>query len=343
VRRRNVAVTWNRTLFETPLMSALLEAPASPRPRRPERIHPTSETQSREPDESIEGDVGRVVTRQEILDSFSPTNLRWGSVHWVIVGWMVLMHAGALAAPFFFTWQAVGVALALHWLTCSIGICLCYHRMLTHRSFKLKTPSKFFVLLSAAISGEGSPIRWTMVHRIHHAQSDHPGDPHSPLEGKWWSHILWMFMNQDKEIEQAANRQYVPDLLKDPLVMFFEKTYFFWILASAGVLYAVGGLPMLLWGLCVRMVFAYHSTWFVNSATHLWGYRNYETTDESRNLWWVAILSYGEGWHNNHHAHPRVARAGHRWWEFDPTWLVIKGLRGIGQATEVDDRLPEQA
>ena len=166
---------------------------------------------------------------------------------------------------------------------------------------------------------------------------------HAPARVPFAPHLLWMFVHQDKALEDSANEQYVPDLMKDKTVMFFEKFWFPILLATAAGLYACGGLPMLLWGVCVRMVFAYHSTWFVNSATHLWGYRNYQTTDESRNLWWVAIMAYGEGWHNNHHAHPRIARAGHRWFEFDPTWLAIKALRAVGLATDVVDRLPERA
>lgn len=124
------------------------------------------------------------------------------------------------------------------------------------------------------------------------------------------------------------------------MIQFFQKFEFTLIAGCGVVLYLIGGLPMLLWGLCFRMVVAYHSTWFVNSATHLWGYRNYDTRDHSRNLWWVAILSYGEGWHNNHHAHPSVAPAGHRWWEFDVTWQVIKLWRLLGLAYDVRDKIP---
>jgi stearoyl-CoA desaturase (delta-9 desaturase) len=148
-----------------------------------------------------------------------------------------------------------------------------------------------------------------------------------------------------KEKELLLNR-YAPDLVHDPLMQFFEKTYGYWLVASAIGLYAlgevtkVGGLSMMLWGQCVRMVWCYHATWFVNSATHIWGYRNYETRDLSRNLWWVAIIAWGEGWHNNHHAHPHTARAGHKWWEFDSTWWVISALRAVGLAYDVDDRIP---
>ncbi|MFV0444117.1 MAG: acyl-CoA desaturase [Planctomycetaceae bacterium] len=283
-----------------------------------------------------------VATREQILASFSPENLKWSNVSWHVVAWMALIHVGAVAALFFFTWQAVAVALVLHWFTCSIGICLTYHRALSHRSFKLHGPAKVLGLYAAAVCAEGSPLRWSMVHRIHHSHSDEPGDPHSPLEGPWWSHLLWMFVHQDAALEKSAYDQYVPDLQKDKTVMFFERFWFVIMLATAAGLYAWGGLSMFLWAVCFRMTLAYHSTWFVNSATHLWGYRNYQTTDESRNLWWVAILSYGEGWHNNHHAHPRIARAGHRWFEFDPTWQAIKLLRSVGLATEVVDRLPSR-
>jgi stearoyl-CoA desaturase (delta-9 desaturase) len=101
------------------------------------------------------------------------------------------------------------------------------------------------------------------------------------------------------------------------------------------------GVSLLIWGMSVRMVAAYHSTWLINSATHLWGYRNYDTRDESRNLWWVAILAYGEGWHNNHHAHPAIAPAGHRWWELDMTWWAIRVLQAVGLAWDVRDQIPK--
>jgi fatty-acid desaturase len=278
--------------------------------------------------------------RQEVLESFYPEKLTLKNFDWTVFGWMALMHAGAIAAPFYFTWSALGITVFLHWLTCSIGICLFYHRCLSHKSLKLKQPSRFFAMLAGVISGEGSPLMWAATHRVHHSRSDQSGDPHSPLDGEFWSHMYWLFVNHDAKMREKLYRRYCPDLANDKLMLFFDKTYGLWLIGMGVALYAIGGLPWLLWGLCLRMCMAYHSTWFVNSATHLWGYRNYQTKDESRNLWWVAVLAYGEGWHNNHHAHPRLARAGHRWWEVDPTWWAIKGLRAIGQATDVDDRIP---
>ena len=278
--------------------------------------------------------------RSLLLEDYDPKNLRLNNIDWPVLGFMVLVHAGLFAAPFFFTWQALGVAVLFHWLTCSIGICLAYHRYLAHRSFKLVWPARMATMFFGVLSGEGTPLTWAATHRLHHARSDQPGDPHSPLDGKWWSHLLWIFVRHDQEHMEKMYRHYVPDLAKDPVLRMYERTYALWLFGMAGVFYAVGGWPFLLWGVCVRMFFAYHSTWFVNSATHLWGYRNYETTDQSRNLWWVAILAYGEGWHNNHHAHPKVAPAGHKWWEFDMTWQAIKVLRFFHLAYDVDDRIP---
>ncbi len=287
--------------------------------------------------------ISRVaLERQELLSYFSRDNLKLKNISWVVAGWILAMHVGAVLAPFYFTWQALAVTLVLHWLTCSIGVCMTYHRCLSHRSLKLRNPAKFLGTLIGVIAGEGTPLMWSATHRVHHGHSDQPGDPHSPLEDPWWSHLWWMMLKSPARKQQLLYQHYAPDLARDPMMQFFEKTFGLWLVATGVVLYLIGGLPMLLWGLCVRMVFAYHSTWFVNSATHLWGYRNYTTTDQSRNLWWVALLAYGEGWHNNHHAHPRLARAGHRWWELDPTWWAISFLRLIGQATDVDDRIPAE-
>jgi len=275
-----------------------------------------------------------------------PDRLRWNNIDWIVVGWMIAMHAGALAAPFFFKWQSLATCLVLHWFTASIGICLGYHRFLSHKSFKVVAPVKFMTLVAGSLSGEGSPLAWTATHRLHHQRSDQPGDPHSPLITAIWSHLTWLLIKRTPAQQQALFQKYTPDLVQDPMLQFFEKTYFLWLVASGIALYVIGavsgigGLSMLLWGLCMRMVLVYHGTWCVNSATHLWGYRNYDTRDESRNLWWVAIWAYGEGWHNNHHAHPHVAPAGHQWWELDPTWWAIKTLRFFRLAYDVDDRIP---
>jgi len=289
--------------------------------------------------EQVEQD--QLTDLQQIQTWYSKNNFKLKQIDWPVFMWMTGIHVGALAAPFFFTWQALGVCVVLHWLTCSIGICLGYHRYLSHRSMKLAWPAEFATTLCGILAGEGTPLNWAAIHRMHHQRSDLEGDPHSPLEGKWWSHLLWMFIKHPTDQQKALQQRYVPDLMSRPILQFFDKTFAFWLFGTAGLMYYLGGWPMLLWGVCVRMTFAYHSTWFVNSATHLWGYRNYETTDQSRNLWWVAILAYGEGWHNNHHAHPAVAPAGHKWWEFDITWWSIRALRALGLAYDVKDKIPE--
>lgn len=299
----------------------------------------------------------REIEQAELQHSFSRERLQWHNLDWTIFIWMVIIHASCFAAPFFFSWSALGLAFVLHWMTASIGICLGYHRYLAHRSLKLSPPAEFFVLLCGMFSGEGTPLNWSATHRLHHQRSDQPGDPHSPLENSLWSHIYWIFIKRSSKDQQTLYRRYVPELLSRPIMRFFEKTQGVWLTTMIVTIFAAGwgvglltgaesplysAIAFVVWAVSVRMVFAYHSTWFVNSATHLWGYRNYETRDQSRNLWWVAILAYGEGWHNNHHAHPSVAPAGHRWWEVDITWWTIKALRFVGLATDVNDRIPQQ-
>ena len=287
--------------------------------------------------------------QRELLDGFHRKHLNVRNLDWPVLLWMVGIHVGAVAALFFFTWQAVVAAVVMHWLTCSIGICLGYHRYLSHRSFKLIAPAEYFVTLCGVLSGEGSPLNWAANHRVHHQRSDQEGDPHSPTDGNWWSHMMWVFVKRSPAVRACLYERYVPDLAYKPMMQFYERTYGYWVVGAAAAVFGVGtaigglyfGLSLFLWAVCFRMAIAYHSTWFVNSATHIWGYRNYETKDLSRNLWWVAVLSYGEGWHNNHHAHPRVAQAGHRWWELDMTNWVIRALKFTGIAREVNDTLPQ--
>ncbi len=262
---------------------------------------------------------------------------------WAVIGWLVVVHLGALAAPFFFSWQGVVLAVALHWLTGGIGVCLGYHRLFTHRSFSTFKPVEWLIAVIGGLSGEGSVLNWVADHRKHHALSDQEGDPHSPHDGPWWSHILWLAARKTPEQHEAHLRKWAPDLLKEPALQFISRMFLVWQFLLTGVLlaigYAMGGWYMaaslVAWGVFARLVFVLHSTWFVNSASHMWGYRNYETTDDSRNNWWVALITYGEGWHNNHHAYPRMAKHGHRWWEVDVTYLTILAMRQVGLAWDV--------
>jgi stearoyl-CoA desaturase (delta-9 desaturase) len=279
--------------------------------------------------------------RNTSLQSRFPHGVNWG-----VTLWMLGMHVGAVVALWHFSWPALGVFLFLHWVTASLGICLGYHRLLTHGSLIVPRPVKYFFSMCGMLSAEGSPLMWVATHRKHHVHSDLEDDPHSPNDGFWWSHMLWFNPAETKEQAEALFKRWAPDMYRDSVQRFFHKTFVIYPLLLGAVLYGIGeyffqvGLSMMLWGLCARMVVAYHSTWFVNSATHIWGYRNYSTTDRSRNLWWVALLSYGEGWHNNHHAHQRLARHGHRWYEFDMTYMAIWVLKALGLAKSVQNKLP---
>lgn len=262
---------------------------------------------------------------------------------WSAVLWLGFLHVGALAAPFCFTWKAVLVAVVLSWLTLGIGICLGFHRLLTHGSFETYRPVRWVIALLGTLAGQGPPINWVASHRKHHRHSDQEDDPHSPRHGGWWSHMIWMMPRMGSGYWGRLYQRYARDLLSDPFMRLLEKTFLLWQLAVAVLLFAVGwfgwdlytGTSFLVYGLFLRLLYVLHVTWAVNSATHMWGYQNYETGDNSRNLWWVGLLAYGEGWHNNHHAFQRSARHGHRWWEFDATYVVILVLEKVGLAWNV--------
>ncbi len=264
---------------------------------------------------------------------------------WPIAFWLGLLHVGALAAPFTFTWQGLGLMLFLGWLTGSIGICLGFHRLFTHRSFKTSKTMRWIVGAIGGLAGEGSAIHWVANHRKHHAFSDQIGDPHSPHDGPYWSHVFWCMWARTKSDYDAFNKRWAPDLAADPVMLFLDRTFILWHVGLTAILFAVGyltsglymGCSLVVWGMFLRLVYVLHSTWLVNSASHMWGYKTYETTDDSRNNWWVAILTYGEGWHNNHHAFPTMARAGHQWWEYDPTFWVIRLMEKCGLIWDVVD------
>jgi stearoyl-CoA desaturase (delta-9 desaturase) len=210
-----------------------------------------------------------------------------------------------------------------------------YHRLHTHRSYKVPLGLEYFFAVCGTLTLEGGPISWVATHRIHHQNSDLPGDPHSPNEGGWWAHAGWLLTGESNHNNTRAMSKYAPDLAKDRFYVWLNNYHFIPTLVLAAVLLALGGLPLLLWGIFVRVVFGLHATWLVNSATHMWGGRRFATRDNSRNNWWVALMTFGEGWHNNHHAHPTSARHGLAWYEFDPSWILIKILKFLGIARSV--------
>ncbi len=259
--------------------------------------------------------------------------------------WFSVIHVGAVAALFYPSWAGLALMVFMHWLTGSIGICLAYHRLLTHDGLQTHRPTRYFLTLIGTLAGEGPCLYWVATHRKHHAFSDKVGDPHSPHDGPWWSHILWMIPKVTKSDQQELFARWVPDLKDEPGLKFLEAMFlpaniiFGAIVYGAG--YALGGsymaMSLLLWGVFLRLALVMHATWMVNSASHIWGYRNYETTDDSRNNWFVAIITYGEGWHNNHHAFPRNARHGHRWWEVDMTFGAVRLMKMLGLAWDIVD------
>jgi stearoyl-CoA desaturase (delta-9 desaturase) len=222
-----------------------------------------------------------------------------------------------------------------------------YHRLHTHRSYKVPLWLEYFFALCGTLTLEGGPIFWVAVHRIHHQNSDQPGDPHSPRDGAFWSHIGWILFGETNHNNTKMMAKYTPDLARHRFYIWLNNYHWVPVMVLTGLLYAIGGLPMVLWGNFVRIVFGLHATWAVNSATHMWGARRFATRDDSRNTWWVALISFGEGWHNNHHAHPTSARHGLAWYEFDPSWLLIRALKYFGLAkavhvATVNSRLADQ-
>jgi stearoyl-CoA desaturase (delta-9 desaturase) len=290
------------------------------------------------------GRAGRRERPQQLSQKPDPESQQ-SFINWPNVIWLTMIHVGCLAAPFFFTWEALVLTLALHWLTGGIGICLGFHRHLTHFSFATYRPVRWLLAFIGGLAGEGAVIDWVANHRKHHANSDQADDPHSPHDGPWWSHMFWLAIWWGPKAHAEHIQKWAPDLVKDPVLRWigalFLPCHFVMAAVLAGAGYAYGGwylaASFLVWGLFVRLVFVLHSTWFVNSASHMWGYKNYETTDDSRNNWWVALLTYGEGWHNNHHAYPRMAPHGHRWWEIDITYQTIRLMQLCGLAWDVVD------
>ena len=256
-------------------------------------------------------------------------------INWITAVVLVVLHIGAVAALFYASWPVIATTLVLYWMTTGLGISMGYHRLHTHRSYKVPRLLEYFFAVCGSMTLEGGPIFWVATHRIHHQRSDRPGDPHSPRDGAWWSHVGWILFGECNHNNTRAMAKYAPDLAKDPFYVWLNNYH--WVpLSILGVLLLTfGGLPMLLWGGCFRVVFGLHATWLVNSATHLWGPRRFNTRDDSRNSWWVALLTFGEGWHNNHHAHPTSARHGLAWYEFDISWIQIKILRFFGIARGV--------
>ena len=262
---------------------------------------------------------------------------------WVTTVFMAIFHIGTIAALFFFSWTNLIVAIVLYVLAINFGIGMGYHRLLVHRGYQVPKFVEYFLAMCGTLSLEGGPIAWVATHRIHHQHSDKEGDPHTPQEGTWWAHMGWIISGRALNAQTSALAHYAPDLARDRFLVWLSK--FHWIplvlvglaLFVAGALTGgiKGAIGLFLWGIFLRVTLGLHATWLVNSATHMHGGRRFETRDDSRNNWWVALLTGGEGWHNNHHANPVSARHGLAWYEFDPNYYGIWVMKKLGLARQV--------
>ena len=264
---------------------------------------------------------------------------------WNATVFMIIFHIGAVAALFVFNWRALVVAIVLWWITASLGVGMGFHRLLTHRGYKTPRLVEYVLSVLGTLTLEGGPIYWVVTHRIHHAFTDTEGDPHTPRDGGWWSHVGWILWGTGQQYDSSVVAHYAPDLVKDRFHVWLNRLYWVPLVLLGLALLALGGWPYLMWGIFFRVTFNLHATWLVNSATHMWGRRRFATGDDSRNNWWVALLTFGEGWHNNHHAHPVSARHGLAWYEIDPNWWGIrvmqflrlaKSVKLVSQANRID-------
>ena len=250
------------------------------------------------------------------------------------------------------------LVLAIVYALTGLGVTVGFHRLLTHRSFKTGPLVRAVLAILGSAAIEGPVISWVADHRKHHAFSDRPGDPHSPhvdhgvgwagaLRGLLHAHVGWLFRHD----QRGARARYTPDLLRDPVIRFVDRTFFVWALAGLALSFGLGvaiggtvaaGLTGLLWGGGVRLFVLHHVTYSINSICHVFGRRRFGTRDESRNVFWLALPSLGESWHNNHHAFPTSARHGLGRWELDVSALVIRGLEACGLAWDVVRVSPER-
>ena len=262
-------------------------------------------------------------------------NVEGLNINWANAIFLIASHAAAIAALFFWSWPAVITAVILYWVGGCFGIGMGYHRLLTHRGYKVPKLVEYFLVTCGTMALEGGPIQWTVTHRIHHAHTDREGDPHTPRDGGLWAHVGWILFGTAQYHDDATIARYAPDLIKDRYYLWLNNYYYVPLIVVGIMLFVFGGWGVMLWGVFLRVTLALHATWFVNSATHLWGRRRFETGDDSRNSWWVALLTFGEGWHNNHHAHPTSAQHGVRWYEIDINWMGIRVLQLLGLAHTV--------
>ncbi|PZR56669.1 MAG: acyl-CoA desaturase [Candidatus Meridianibacter frigidus] len=257
--------------------------------------------------------------------------------NWPVLIGLSLIHLGALLAfiPAFFSWPAFALMWIIAYATGALGVTLCYHRTLTHRGLRMWKPLEYATATLGALALQGGPIAWVSTHRAHHAHSDKVGDPHDSNRGFRWSHLNWLYLANGAILTRDQQLRLAPDLAADPYYRFLDRYAILFQIVLGLALLLAGGWSWLVWGIFVRLVISYHLTWLINSAAHGLGYQSYRTGDRSTNCWWLGLVSWGEGWHNNHHAFPFSARHGIRWFEIDHTWHIIKLLKWLRLVSNV--------
>ncbi|MCX5147333.1 fatty acid desaturase [Streptomyces sp. NBC_00320] len=266
----------------------------------------------------------------------------------IVVPFLALLAAIPLVWGWGVSWLDLGLMVFMYFLACH-GITIGFHRYFTHGSFKAKRPLRIVLAVMGSMAVEGPLVRWVADHRKHHKFSDHEGDPHSPwrfgetvpalMKGLWWAHIGWLF-----DEEQTDQQKYAPDLVKDPAIRRISRDFVLWTIVSLAIPPLVGGLVTMswwgaftafFWGSLVRVALLHHVTWSINSICHAVGKRPFKSRDRSGNVWWLAVLSCGESWHNLHHADPTSARHGVLRGQVDSSARLIRWFELAGWATDV--------
>jgi stearoyl-CoA desaturase (delta-9 desaturase) len=298
---------------------------------------------ARETEHSHESDAAEQMPRlQRIVMFFSVVGPFVGLLAAIVLLWRRSPAGGGIG------WPEVFAMIAMYSLA-GFGVTIGFHRLLTHRSFETPRPVRLLLAILGSSAGQGMLIRWCATHRRHHQQSDRDGDPHSPhlhgegftamLRGLYHAHVGWCFDADRPDLARS-----VPDLLNDRTMLLIDQLYFLWV--ALGLLIPAvamglwshswhGFISGLIWGGLVRVFLMQHVTWSINSACHVWGKRPFRSNDHSANNFPIAIVSLGEGWHNNHHAFPTSARHGLHWWQFDASWVVIRTMKLMGLAWDV--------
>jgi len=244
----------------------------------------------------------------------------------------IAIHVACLSAFFIpFHWKYVGLALAMYYIR-MFGVTAGYHRYFSHRSFKLNRVMQFALAFLAETSAQKGVLWWAAHHRVHHQTSDTEEDIHSPeQEGFWWAHVGWVLSNEYDEYDPRL----IQDFAKYPELRWLDRNFLVPPVVLGAVMLGFGGLTGFIWGYVISTVMLFHGTFAINSMAHVWGTRRFDTPDQSRNNFWLALITMGEGWHNNHHQYMYACRQGLRWWEIDMTYYLLRGLEAVGIVRDI--------